>query len=104
MQRMHVGLKVSNIDEAVAFYSKLFGAEPDLVRSDVDAGRSVRELQRDVLDFGLQQLEQRIDEASLLREDQNDLVCGYQLQHKSGRIRPYCSDMPHAGNETSASP
>ncbi len=34
MQRMHVGLKVSNIDEAVAFYSKLFGAEPDLVRSD----------------------------------------------------------------------
>ncbi len=34
MQRMHVGLKVSNIDEAVVFYSKLFGAEPDLVRSD----------------------------------------------------------------------
>ena len=28
MQRMHVGLKVSNIGEAVAFYSKLFGAEP----------------------------------------------------------------------------
>ena len=34
MQRMHVGLKVSNIGEAVAFYSKLFGAEPDLLRSD----------------------------------------------------------------------
>ena len=56
--------------------------------------------------------------ASLARKDQNDLVCGYQLQHKSWVFGPDgeawevfhteglapdgtygCSDMPHAGNE-----
>ena len=31
----------------------------------------------------LEQMRARIDAAGLSREDQNDLVCGYQLQHKS---------------------
>ena len=103
MQRMHVGLKVSNIDEAVAFYSKLFGAEPNLVRSDYAKWMLDDPFVNFSVDlhgdgpagsahFGLQQLDapglaharKRIDDASLPREDQNDLVCGYQLQHKAG--------------------
>ena len=107
MQRMHVGLKVSNIDEAVVFYSKLFGAEPDLVRSDYAKWMLDDPFVNFSVDlhgdgpagsahFGLQQLDapgltrarERIDEASLLREDQHDLVCGYQLQHKSWVFGP----------------
>ena len=34
MKRMHIGLKVDDIDEAIAFYSRLFDAEPTLVRDD----------------------------------------------------------------------
>ena len=107
MQRMHVGLKVSNIGEAVAFYSKLFGAEPDLLRSDYAKWMLDDPFVNFSVDlhgdgpagsahFGLQQLDApglararaRIDDASLPREDQNDLVCGYQLQHKSWVFGP----------------
>jgi hypothetical protein len=76
--------------------------------------------------FGLQQPDapgldcarERIDGASLPREDQNDLVCGYQLQHKSLVFSPDgvawevfhteglapdgtygCDDMPHTDDE-----
>ena len=31
----------------------------------------------------LEKMRARIDAADLSRKDQNDLVCGYQLQHKS---------------------
>ncbi|MEK9999895.1 MAG: hypothetical protein VW623_07285 [Acidimicrobiaceae bacterium] len=137
MRRMHVGLKVSNIDEAVAFYSKLFGAEPDLLRSDYAKWMLDDPFVNFSVDlhgdgpagsahFGLQQLDapelaharKRIDDASLPREDQNDLVCGYQLQHKSWVFGPDgeawevfhteglapdgtygCDEMPHAGTE-----
>ena len=34
MKRIHVGLKVEDIDTAVGFYSRLFGAEPSLIRAD----------------------------------------------------------------------
>ena len=80
--------------------------------------------------FGLQQLDApglararaRIDDASLPREDQNDLVCGYQLQHKSWVFGPDgepweifhteglapdgtygCDEITHTDNERSSS-
>ena len=32
MKRVHVGMKVTNLDKAIAFYSRLFGAKPTLQR------------------------------------------------------------------------
>lgn len=107
MQRMHVGLKVSDIDEAVAFYSKLFGAVPALRRDD-DAKWMLDDpfvnfsvdLHGDgppgTAHFGLQQdspealaaARAHVDAAALPRDDQDDLVCGYQLQHKSWVFGP----------------
>lgn len=97
---MHVGLKVSNIFGAV-LYSKLFGADPALVRSDYAKWMLEDPIVNFSVDlhgdgpaasahFGLQQFDarglecarERIDCASLPCEDQNELVCGYQLQHK----------------------
>ena len=34
MKRIHVGLKVSDIEKAVIFYTRLFGMKPSLLRSD----------------------------------------------------------------------
>lgn len=34
MKRIHVGLKVDDIEVAVDFYTRLIGAEPSLLRSD----------------------------------------------------------------------
>ena len=34
MKRMHIGMKVDDLDDAIAFYSRLFGAEPTLKRDD----------------------------------------------------------------------
>lgn len=34
MKRMHIHLSVENIDKSVAFYTKLFGAEPTVVKDD----------------------------------------------------------------------
>lgn len=107
MQRMHVGLTVSDIGTAVAFYSRLFGQEPTLERGDYakwmlddpylnfsvdlhgDAGPGTAH-------FGLQQPDgdalatarDRLDAQSLTRDDQDDLVCGYQRQHKSWVFGP----------------
>jgi catechol 2,3-dioxygenase-like lactoylglutathione lyase family enzyme len=107
MQRMHVGLKVSDIDDAVAFYSRLFGQEPTLQRDDyakwmlddpylnfsVDLHGDG---QPGTAHFGLQQPDAdalavaraHVDTAALPRDDQDDLVCGYQLQHKSWVFGP----------------
>ena len=102
MRRMHVGLKVADIDEAVDFYSRLFGQEPTLHRPDyakwmlddpyvnfsIDlhgdgpAGTAHFGIQLDD-HAGLDEMRQHVDEVELPRADQNDLVCGYQLQHKS---------------------
>ena len=102
MKRVHVGLKVDDIEAAVAFYSRLFGAEPSLVRPDYAKWMLDAPFLNFSIDlhgdgtagsthFGIQvtteeeleQIRARIDQAGLSREDQNDLVCGYQLQHKS---------------------
>ena len=34
MKRMHIHLSVENLDKSVAFYTKLFGAEPEIVKDD----------------------------------------------------------------------
>lgn len=34
MKRMHIHLSVESIDKSVAFYTKLFGAEPTVVKND----------------------------------------------------------------------
>ena len=34
MRRMHEGMKVTNLDKVIAFYSRLFGAKPTLQRHD----------------------------------------------------------------------
>lgn len=102
MKRMHVGLKVDEIEDAVAFYSRLFGCQPTLERPDyakwmlddpfvnfsVDTngdgqpGSAHFGFQLETHDE-LETIRGEIDAAELPRTDQNDLVCGYQLQHKS---------------------
>ena len=102
MKRIHVGLKVSDIEKAVIFYTRLFGMKPSLLRSDYAKWMLDDPLLNFSVDihgeglvgaahFGVQvngneELEKervRIDEVGLSREDQNNLICGYQLQHKS---------------------
>ena len=107
MKRMHVGVKVSDIEKAVDFYTRLFGSSPSLLCSDYAKWMLDDPFLNFSVDlhgegtvgfahFGIQvaSLEElrearaQIDEASLSREDQNDLVCGYQLQHKSWVVGP----------------
>ncbi len=102
MRRVHVGLKVDDIETAVDFYTRLFGVEPDLVHPDYAKWMLDDPFLNFSIDlhgkgtagsahFGIQvtceeeleKMRARIDAAGLSREDQNDLVCGYQLQHKS---------------------
>ena len=102
MRRVHVGIKVDGIEKAVGFYTRLFGVEPGLVHPDyakwmlddpflnfsVDlhgegtAGSAHFGIQV-TSEEELEQIQARIDAAGLSCEDQNHLVCGYQLQHKS---------------------
>ena len=101
MKRMHIGLTVDDLDATVDFYTRLFGAEPTLRREDYakwmlddprvnfslcthgdEPGTAHYGIQVEGLD-GLDEMRQQIDHAGLARSDQNDLVCGYQLQHKS---------------------
>ncbi len=108
MKRMHIGLKVDDIDEAIAFYSRLFDAEPTLVRDDyakwmlddplvnfsVDlhgegpAGSAHYGIQVESADE-LTRARAHIDAADIPRSDQDDLVCGYQMQHKSWVFDPH---------------
>ncbi len=102
MKRMHVGLKVDDIDKAVDFYSRLFAADPTIVRPDyakwmlddprlnfsVDlhgdgpVGSAHYGIQAETAEE-LEEMRRRLDAADFARRDQNDLICGYQLQHKS---------------------
>ena len=102
MRRMHVGMKVDDISEAVDFYSRLFGVDPTLERTDYAKWMLDDPLLNFSVDlhgdgpigsahFGIQvsnreeleALRGSFDLVGLPRSDQNDLVCGYQLQHKS---------------------
>ncbi|WP_423919079.1 VOC family protein [Candidatus Poriferisodalis sp.] len=102
MRRMHIGLQVDDLDESIEFYKRLFGCEPTLRRSDYakwmlddprvnfsldvhgdgppgSAHYGIQVESRDELE----DMRTHIDAADLPRADQDDLVCGYQLQHKS---------------------
>ncbi len=102
MRRMHIGLQVEDLEASIDFYTRFFGMEPTLRRPDyakwmLDDPRVNFSL--DVHGEGppgsahygiqvesrpeLQQMREHIDSVGMSRDDQNDLVCGYQLQHKS---------------------
>ncbi|MBH99575.1 MAG: glyoxalase/bleomycin resistance/dioxygenase family protein [Acidimicrobiaceae bacterium] len=102
MRRIHVGMKVDDIRAAVDFYSRLFGAEPTFERTDYAKWMLDEPLLNFSVDlhgdgpsgsahFGIQVTNREeletfrgsLDSIGLSRSDQNDLVCGYQLQHKS---------------------
>ena len=102
MRRMHIGLQVDDLGESIEFYTRLFGCEPTLRRPDYakwmledprvnfsldthgagQPGSAHYGIQVETHDE-LADLRSHIDSAELPRSDQNDLVCGYQLQHKS---------------------
>ena len=108
MRRMHIGLQVDDLDESVEFYTRLFGVEPSLRRADYakwmledprvnfsldthgvgEAGSAHYGIQVDSQDE-LEEMRDRIDTAGMTRADQDDLVCGYQLQHKSWVTDPH---------------
>ena len=102
MRRMHIGLQVDDLDESIAFYSRLFGVEPTLRRPDyakwmLEDPRVNFSLDTQGCGFPgsahygiqveshpeLEEMRDHIDSAGMARADQDDVVCGYQLQHKS---------------------
>jgi len=108
MKRIHIGMRVDDIGIAVDFYSKLFGESPTLQRDDyakwmlddpfvnfsVDlhgdgpVGSAHYGIQFET-DDDLVQARAEIDGAALERADQDDLICGYQLQDKSWVLDPH---------------
>ena len=108
MNRLHIGLKVDDIGTGVDFYTRLFGSEPTLQRSDyakwmlddprvnfsIDThgddppGSAHYGIQVETM-AELEHARDHVDSADLPRADQNDLVCGYQLQHKSWVTDPH---------------
>lgn len=108
MRRMHIGIQVDDIDESVEFYTRLFGVEPTLRRDDYAKWMLEDPRVNFSLDthgegepgsahYGIQAESRReleemrgaIDAAGMTRADQDDLVCGYQLQHKSWVADPH---------------
>ena len=107
MKRMHIGLSVADLDESIAFYTRLFGEEPTLRRegyakwmlddplvnfavnatSDGEVGVSHLGLQVESNEE-LEEMRAIWDSRGFQREDQDDLVCGYQLQDKSWVFDP----------------
>lgn len=113
MKRMHLGITVNDIDAARRFYTKLLGQEPTLDRGDyvkwmVDDPRINLSINTTgcggnppgVNHLGIQV--ESMDELSEVRsrwagegmdpQDQNQLVCGYQLQDKAWVFDPH--DLP----------
>ena len=108
MKRMHVGMKVTDLDKAIAFYSRLFGAKPTLQRHDYakwmlddprvnssidthgngEPGSAHYGIQAETPEE-LEEMRERIDKPGLLRSNQNNLICGYQRQDKSWVTDPH---------------
>lgn len=105
---MHIGMYVEDLDEAVDFYTRLFGSEPTMRRSDyakwmLDDPRVNFSIDTHLdgppgsAHYGIQvessdelaEMRARIDGAGLSREDQDDLICGYQRQDKSWVLAPH---------------
>lgn len=107
MKRMHIGLDVEDLDESIEFYTRLFGQPPTLRRDDYAkwmlddplvnfAVNATSGAATGVSHLGLQVTttaeldDERAswDQRGLRRQDQNHLVCGYQLQDKSWVFDP----------------
>ena len=110
MKRMHMGITVSDIDTARDFYTKLLGQEPTLARPDYvkwmiddpflnlsinktncsgkQPGSVHMGIQVESMDE-LDELRSRWEGEGMGPQDQNDLVCGYQLQDKAWVFDPH---------------
>ena len=108
MKRMHLGLSVADIDESVEFYTRLFGQPPSLRRGvyakwmlddpyvnfNINAAGdgpvgTVSHLGLQVeSNDELDEVRAEWDSRGFERDDQNDLVCGYQHQDKSWVFDP----------------
>ena len=103
MSRVHLALDVNDIDEAVAFYSKLFGTEPAKLRpgyanfaidepplklvllENPGIGGALNHLGIEVPDTDTVDAEQaRLAEAGLASVDERDTTCCYARQDNSG--------------------
>ena len=101
MSRLQLALNVNDIDEAVAFYSKLFGAEPAKRRpgyanfaiaepplklvllENPGQGGSLNHLGIEVPDIDTVDAEQtRLADAGLASTDERDTTCCYAKQDK----------------------
>ena len=101
MSRVQLALNVNDIDEAVAFYTKLFGAEPVKRRpgyanfaisepplklvllENPGQGGSLNHLGVEMPDIGTVDAEQtRLAEAGLVSVDERDTTCCYAKQDK----------------------
>jgi catechol 2,3-dioxygenase-like lactoylglutathione lyase family enzyme len=101
VSRVQLALNVSDIDEAVSFYSKLFGAEPAKRRpgyanfaiaepplklvllENPGQGGSLNHLGIEVSDVGTVDAEQtRLAAAGLVSVDERDTTCCYAKQDK----------------------
>ena len=108
MNRMHIGLSVENLDDSIGFYTRLFGQPPTLQRPgyakwmlDDPYVNFVINTTGDGESLGVSHLGIQVDTNAELdemrtiwdargfeRSDQDDLVCGYQLQDKSWVFDP----------------
>jgi catechol 2,3-dioxygenase-like lactoylglutathione lyase family enzyme len=101
MSRVQLALNVDDVDEAVAFYSKLFGTEPAKQRpgyanfaiaepplklvliENPGQGGSLNHLGVEVADVGIVDAEQtRLAEAGLASVDERGTTCCYARQDK----------------------
>jgi len=101
MSRVQLALNVDNLEESVAFYSRLFGTEPAKVREgyanfavaepplklilieNVGRGGSLNHLGVEVADTDTVDAEQtRLAEAGLASVDERDTTCCYAKQDK----------------------
>ena len=107
MKRMHIGLRVDDLGASIEFYSRLFGQEPTLEREgyakwmlddpllnfnvnttgDEPSGVSHMGIQVESNEE-LEEMRAAWDERGFHRDDQDDLVCGFQHQDKSWVFDP----------------
>jgi len=101
MKRMHIHVGVENLDQAVGFYSALFGAAPSKIKSDyanwllddprVNFAISTRAGKHGVDHLGLQveteaeleDVRQRLHQADLAIFDEGETLCCYARSDKS---------------------
>ena len=107
MKRLHIHVAVEDLEQSIRFYSSLFATPPAKTKGDYAKWMLDDPFLNFSVDlhgdgepgsahFGVQQTDAgmltaaraRLDDAALPRDDQDDLVCGYQLQSKSWVFGP----------------